>query len=152
MEKLIVSAKPSGKKAFTLIETAVAIVILTIVLSSIVGVFSKGFSLLRMSQEKTAALGLAQGIMEEFSDWDTITSWGDCADDTDVGNFSYSEYASDPGDPVSLNGVNYICALTIADVPVGINNNVFKKVKVDVSWTSKGKTRTVTMLTLKTEY
>lgn len=56
-----------SKRALSLIEVCISIVIVAMVLASMVGIFSQGYRYLRKARMKTTAYFLAQEKMEELS-------------------------------------------------------------------------------------
>ena len=117
------------KGGFSLIEVVVAVVILTSVISVMIGIFWQGFNAGIKSQERTVAHNLAKGIMEQYSDWATLPA---------IGTY--------PIPPVTLNNITYTPQLAIAAGP--IYPNELKRIDVTMSW----RTENYTLTTLKANY
>ncbi len=132
------------KKALSLIEVCVSIVIVSIVLVSMLGIFSQGYWYLRKSRIKVAAYNLGRGITEIYSDWNTL----DALDGTANGTVTNGTYTNPP-DNVTLNNITYTPSLAIFDGP-GPDPNILKRLNITISWDGVAKNFTVT--TLKANY
>lgn len=142
--------------SFTLVEMLISIAILTLILGSMLTVFSQGFRTVRKSKEKTVACALARGITEEYSDWDTLKFGGGSVSNGsyDV-NDSFPDLQINPGNPrspVVVNTIQYSCALDIADGPIPAHADKLKQVDTTITWVSRTRTQTVTFTTLKADY
>jgi len=131
------------KKALSLIEVCVAIVIVAIVLASMLGVFSKGYWHLRKTRTRTVAYNLARGITEQYSNWTALV--------TIAGSPPAIGTYTNPPDPVILNNVTYTPSLAISNGP-GPDPNRLKRLNITISWVEDGVAKNFTVTTLKANY
>ena len=131
----------ASKRCFSLIEVSIAVLILALISGGMLEIFFQGFNAAKKSMERTTAYSLARGIIEEYSDWDTL----DKLDGTYDGTVTNGVYTNPPNQ-VSLSGVSYTPTLTVADGP--IHPDKLKQLTVTVSWG----TESYTLTTLKADY
>lgn len=150
------------KKALSLIEVCIAIVIVSIVLVSMVGIFSQGYRYLRKSRTRTGAYNLAKGIMEQYSDWATLDKLNSisCTEDGIVANNTYNS-TNQPAcsqyvfNNITLNNnITYTPQLNITDGPSFPTE--LKQLNVTINWTESwtigDPNKRVTLYTLKANY
>ncbi|OQX54089.1 MAG: hypothetical protein B5M48_01655 [Candidatus Omnitrophica bacterium 4484_213] len=137
------------KKALGLIEVCISIAIITIILASIVNIYTQGYRNLRKSRVNTAVYNLAKGFMEDYSDWSTLISLTG-SDPPASGTYTDNPTVSDPFDPITLNNITYTPTLDITDGPT--NPNLLKQLNVSISWVEGGITKTFVVTTLKANY
>ena len=106
------------KKGFSLIELSVAIVVLILICSGILGIISQGIFNLRRSQERSVAYSLAREVLERYFNWAALPANG--------------TYQNPPPYPATINNVTYNVSLRVADGPVAVNQ--LKEIEVAVSW------------------
>ncbi len=145
-----------SRRALSLIEVCVAIVIVSLVLVSMLGIFGKGYQYLRKTRTRTGAYNLAKGIMEQYSNWTTLDALDGVSDSTVTSPATYTDPApstpdpSNPFDSIPLNNVTYTPQLIISDVP--IDPTRLKQINLTISWTEGAVNRNVTIYTLKANY
>lgn len=120
------------KKGFSLIEVSIAIVLISLIVSGTLGVFSQGFSYLKKYRERTVAYNLGREVMERYSNWGSLPANGT--------HSNPSPY------PAILNKITYNVNLTILPDPV--YPTVLKQINVVVSWG----TQSYTLVALKANY
>jgi prepilin-type N-terminal cleavage/methylation domain-containing protein len=120
------------KRAFSLIEISIAIVLISLIVSGTLGVFSQGFSYLKKYRERTVAYNLGREVMERYFTWPLP------ADGTHSNPAPYY--------PVTLNNVTYNVNLTISPDPV--YPTAMKQISVVISWG----TQSYTLVSLKANY
>lgn len=120
------------KKAFSLIEISVAILMLSLICSGVLGVISQGISYLQRSRERTTAYNLAREVIERYFQWSSLPANG--------------SYVNPAPYPLTINNITYNVNLNISDGPVA--PAVLKQVEVTVSWG----TQQYDLITLKSDY
>jgi prepilin-type N-terminal cleavage/methylation domain-containing protein len=114
-----------SREGLSLIEVSVALVILALIAGGMLGIFSQGFNIGKLSKEKTIAYSLAREKLEE--------------------SFCYP-FPSDSSGTTTRNNIVYNWTLTVSDGP--IYPNELKQLAVTVSWG----TESYTLVTLKADY
>jgi Tfp pilus assembly protein PilV len=113
--------------AYTLVEVLVAVWLLTVVVVSLFGAFSLGFSTIRISQEDVRASQILLQKLETLRlyDWSQITN-----------GYVPTSFTAD----YSTNGgVAYEGAMAIDPVPMAESySNTLRQVTVSLSWVSTG--------------
>ena len=117
----------SNNHGFSLIEVSLALAILAMVLSGILGIFGQGYLDLKRARERVAAYSLAKEALERYYDWASLPLSG----------ATYS---------VNLNGVNYNVNVTVTDGPV--HPSELKQLNVSLAWPAGN----FTIATLKAYY
>ncbi len=144
---------------FTLLETVASMAVLAFIITGTFAIFYQGFRSSKKSKDMVAAVNLARGVLEEYSDWDTLDKLDDglgaCGTDGNVVNATYDWSNPPPCSSyifpiITLNNVSYASALTISDGPIDGNN--LKQLSVTISWTVGGNAKSLTMKTLKAYY
>jgi len=74
------------KKAFSLLEVLTAITVLMFVMMGTVTMFYQGYKYQRKSKEKLISLHVAQGLIEQYSNWDLL----DCFDSAFPGSCGFT--------------------------------------------------------------
>ena len=116
-----------SKKGFSLIEVSLAIAILALVLSGMLGIFGQGYLYLKKTRERVVAYSLAKEALERYYDWASLPLTG----------ATYN---------VSMNGVNYNVNVTVSDGPVYPSE--LKQLNVLLTWPAGN----FTIVTLKAIY
>lgn len=139
---------PAPRKAFSLIEVAIAIGILALVFGGMLAVFDRGAIAARKTQQQAAAYNLARALLEEYSDWGrliALTGSNPPANET---------YTNPPNlifsPPILLNNITYTPQMAISDGP--INPAQLKRLEITISWTDGAIARSITIATLKADY
>ncbi len=128
------------KKALSLIEVTLSLLILILIIGGILGIFSYGFSAIKNSAEKLTALNLARYTLEEYSDWNKLDEVdGSLSDGVNNGVYTLSS--------ISANGISYNRTLIIQNGPV--NPTELKEVLVNISW---GGGKFINVTALKANY
>jgi len=151
------------KKALSLIEVCISIAIITIILASIVNIYTQGYRNLRKSRVNTAVYNLARQVMEQYLDWDALdkldSSASPCATDGTVVDTTAGSPYSPTNQPncseyvfttITLNDVIYTPNLAIFDGPT--DPNILKQLNVTISWVEDGVTKDFTLVTYKANY
>ncbi len=131
--------KIKRKEGFSIIEAAIALGILTFVLSGTFAVFTRGAAASRKTRDSLVMYNLARQALEQYSDWAVIPANGTYVlPAVTMNNFTYNR---------SLTVANGPCASCIPCIP---SNNYLKVVSVTVSVTPG--IATFTLSTLKANY
>lgn len=117
------------RQGLTLIEVSMCIVLLALLATGMVNIFSQGSRAALKTKERAVACSLARGVMENYADWSQIPSNGTYTVSTDT-----------------LNGVTYTSTLTVSGGPVSPAS--LKRLAVTVSWG----TGSVRLDTLKADF
>ncbi|MBU1044476.1 MAG: type II secretion system GspH family protein [Candidatus Omnitrophica bacterium] len=112
-------------QGFSLIEVSLAILVLSIILSGSLKMFSQGHGLARKSKEKAVVYSLAREILEEYSDWSWLVAR------TGANPPSNGVYVNPPL-TVTRNNVNYMPSLIISSGPLAASE--LKQLEVNVTW------------------
>ena len=126
----------NSTRAFTLVETVIATLLLTLVLVALYAAFSFGFGTIKLSQEDLRADQILVQKLETLRvyDWSKITSGYIPTDLT--ASFSTN------------GGVTYDVAIEVAPAPVMESySNTLRQVTVSLSWESGGVLRNRSMTT-----
>jgi len=126
------------KRALTLIEMAISIIVLSLVFVGVVNVFNMGFKAAAKTKQKTAACNIAREVMETYDDWSALVTLAG----SPPSNGTYTT----PPDPVTLNGVVYTPSVVVSDGPVSPLQ--LKQIDVTVTWDSDS----ITITTLQADY
>lgn len=117
------------KKGFTLVEVVVALGILAMVFAGTVTLIVKVSSLGLASRDRTTAVGLAQGKMDEV-----IANYQKtCAAGSTINSISNTNFNS-PYNRFAYNLVNNINFSPYGTPPYQITDNDFQGVTITVSW------------------
>lgn len=131
----------NDNKSFSLIEVAIALALLALILGGMLEIFNRGFSSARKTRQRAVVYNLARGILEDYSDWDSLDGL-DGSVDAVVTN---GAYALNPA-TITLNNVTYTPVLTISDGPTFPNK--LKRTSLTVTWAGGS----FTLNTLKADY
>lgn len=117
--------KTKNQQGFSLIETLVALTILTVATSYVIGVFPKGLNSSLSALEETTAVNLAQAKVEEVisTPYDEISTGVITEDSLSLIDADFSRYKR-------ITTVNYVDG----NLDSSANDVGLKKVKVDVVW------------------
>ena len=129
-------------KGFSLIEVAIAIVVLGLVAGTVVSVFAAGAKAARKTQQQTVAYNLARAVLEQYSDWTSL----DQLDGLD--GIVTNQVNGRPA--VTLNNIIYTPTLTISDGP--ISPAQLKLLNATIDWTDGSIARNISVSTLKANY
>lgn len=131
------------RKAFSLIEVAIAIAVLALVFGGTLAVFDRGAAASRKTKQQAAAYNLARATLEEYSNWTALDGL-DGSTDGLVTNNAYTLPV------ITLNSVAHTPTLTISDGP--ISPAQLKLLNATIAWTDGSIARNVSLLTLKANY
>ena len=117
--------KTKNQQGFSLIETLVALTILTVATSYVIGVFPKGLNSSLSALEETTAVNLAQAKVEEVisTPYDEISTGV-------IMEGSLSSIGADFSRYKRITTVSYVDS----DLNPSISDLGLKKIKVDVVW------------------
>lgn len=139
------TSKRGTSKAFTLLETSIASVIILLAIASVYAGITYGFSVTQVTRENLRATQL---ILEKFETirlytWDQLNGSNNFV----IPNTFTESYAVDTTGNAS--GVTYSGTMTLETPPLGASySGDMKLVTVTLTWTSAGVPRTRTMQTL----
>jgi prepilin-type N-terminal cleavage/methylation domain-containing protein len=124
--------KQIKKRAFSLIETSIALVIMALIVSSMMGIFNQGTQLGKKTKNKAVLHSLAREVMEEYFSWGKL----DALDGTVDGRVFPSTpnvYTNPrPGDAPVLNGITYQVQVVTSAV-AGFSDDELSQVDVIIS-------------------
>lgn len=139
---------PASRKAFSLIEVAIAIGVLALVFGGMLAVFDRGAIAARKTQQQAAAYSLARAVAEEYSNWARLVALTGSTPPTN------GTYTNPPNPifspPILLNNITYTPQMTISNGP--INPTQLKQLNITISWTDGATPRSITLATLKANY
>ena len=124
------------KRGLTLIEISICILLLALLATGMVGIFTQGSKAALRTEERAVACSLARGVMETYSDWGELVTLAG----SPPANGTYT-ISTD-----TLNGVTYTSTLIISDGPV--TPTALKSLEVTVTWG----TSSVTVVASKADY
>lgn len=120
---------------FTLIDLSITIALIFVICTGMLGVFSRGYGLLRKAKQKTTAYNLAREVLETYSDWDSIPA----------SDISLTPYAV-------LNNTAYNLKLTVSSF-LTYNTAELRRIDAVISWNVDAvRTVSITLFTLKANY
>ena len=128
-----------NKKSLSLIEVGIALVLLALILTGMLRVFSQGFAQSRKTQESTSAVSLAREVLEFYYDWNELDDLDGTSDGV-VTNGTYNPAA------FNINNVNYTFSLVVSDGPVSPTR--LKQLSLTTTWVNGA----ITINTLKANY
>ena len=147
------------KRAFSLIEIAIAIALFALIFGGMLAVFERGAIASKKTQQQAAAYNLARVVLEQYSDWNTLDQLNSagCATDALVTNtiIPYSPLnqpacLANAFSISTLNTIAYTPGLAISDGP--ITPLQLKRLDVTITWTDGVTPKSITLSTLKANY
>ncbi len=115
----------SGGKAFSLVEVAISLGVISFVLLALLGLLSVGLDAGKSSREDTVITGLCLATLADLK----ATPYADLASNT-ITYFTY-----DGGRTSNSDGAYYQCTAEVSD-PRGLqtNSHFSKRVKIEIAW------------------
>ncbi len=125
-KKLKKDSLPRSRKAFSLIETLIAIFILEIGILGVAAYYSSSFKTTRVARNETIASNLASGLLDQ--------ELSNSYDDITVGTGAKARYSTDPQSPF----YNWYDEIDVSYVDSNLNvqptDTNMKKIVVTVYW------------------
>ncbi|MDD2702685.1 MAG: hypothetical protein PHC33_01590 [Candidatus Omnitrophica bacterium] len=137
------------KRGLTLIEVCIATAVFAALLLSMLGVFHQGSRCLGITRERTVAMNLARGILEHYSDWDSLEDVSASVSNGEYPLVVPDLFPSCVDGEGKINGILYACTLTIAGGPYSPAS--LKMITATVGWSKSGKNFTVALSTMKAD-
>ena len=156
-----------GKKGISLIEILVAVSIIAVTLTSLLGLASFSLKTTMLVKETNQANNIAQEMMEQIRNLRDGTSWNvDGVGTLTAGINYYIQKVGDPAQWQALSGTETVYGFTKKAVfenvmrdgsdniveAGGINDADTRKVTVTVSWQERGRTHSTELITYLTNW
>jgi prepilin-type N-terminal cleavage/methylation domain-containing protein len=132
--KIKTLAISAGKAAYTLAEVMIAVLILAIMMGSLYGGFSTGFSMIQVTRENLRATQIMVERMETIR----LYRWDQVINNSYI-TPSFTNYYYPDGIASGSAGVVYTGSVTVANMPISIPSaytNSMRQVSVSLGWKS----------------